>query len=310
MIKDAQALSKLDDDSVANVCKSVSKDVGQSIAEIATTKLKLACFWVRHQYWTLREIGGTQRPLVKIVYSGEIDCLREQKQEEDQWAAACTEPEYPLLTLDTSTATKAFDKVKTILGQTRGVIGVPLLYVIRVTLALPEDDNNDPAFGDEDSKYISIDMEMIARAPILTDEADTSNQDNCILEANGGIPQEELDKVTSIEACYYSPDEYAKFTPTVRQMHFQLMRAAKAAKSPAKTSSTSATVAELTTAVNAVSTAASAISELTGASTKCAATECEVTNDSDANDQPRWGCNRDNPAVAGHQEHMPKKTRT
>ena len=58
-----------------------------------------------------------------------------------------------MLTLDTSTTTKAFDKVRTILGQTRGVMGVPLLYIIRVALVPPEDDNNDPAFGDEDSKY-------------------------------------------------------------------------------------------------------------------------------------------------------------
>ncbi len=43
-LKDAQALSELDDDdAVANVCKAVVKDVGQSIAKIATTKLKLAC---------------------------------------------------------------------------------------------------------------------------------------------------------------------------------------------------------------------------------------------------------------------------
>ncbi len=73
-------MSELDgDDAVANVCKAVSKDVGQSVAKIAATKLKLACFWVRHQYRTLREIGGTQKPLVKIVYSGEIDPLRQQK---------------------------------------------------------------------------------------------------------------------------------------------------------------------------------------------------------------------------------------
>jgi hypothetical protein len=67
-LKDAQALSKLDDnDAIANVCKAVGKDIGQSIAKIAVTKLKLACFWVRHQYRTSREIGGTQRSLVKIV---------------------------------------------------------------------------------------------------------------------------------------------------------------------------------------------------------------------------------------------------
>jgi hypothetical protein len=63
------------------------------------------------------------------------------------------------------------------------VTGVPLLFVIRVAL-VPEDDDDDPAFGDEDLKYISIDMEMIARAPILSDEADTSNEDASDLEAN------------------------------------------------------------------------------------------------------------------------------
>ncbi len=79
-LKDAQALSELDDDdAIANVCKVVGKDVGQSVAKIAVTKLKLGCFWIRHQYRTLRVIGGTQRPLVKIKYSGEIDCLHEQK---------------------------------------------------------------------------------------------------------------------------------------------------------------------------------------------------------------------------------------
>jgi hypothetical protein len=155
-LKDAQALSELDNDAVTNVCKAVGKDVGQSVAKIAATKLKLACFWVRHQCQTLREIGGTRRPIVKIIYSGEIDRLREQKREEDQWAAARTEPEYPSLTLDTSTATKAFDKVKTISGQTCGVTGMLLLYVIRVALVPPEDDDNDPAFRDEDSKYILL----------------------------------------------------------------------------------------------------------------------------------------------------------
>ncbi len=44
-LKDALALSELDVvDAVANVCKAVAKDVGQSVAELAATKLKLACF--------------------------------------------------------------------------------------------------------------------------------------------------------------------------------------------------------------------------------------------------------------------------
>ena len=116
-LKDALALSELDDDdAVANVCKAVGKDVGQSVAKIAATKLKLVCFWIRHQYRTSRVIGGTQRPLVKIKCSGEIDRLRQLKREEDQSAAARMEPEHPSLTLDTSTTTKSFDKVRTILG--------------------------------------------------------------------------------------------------------------------------------------------------------------------------------------------------
>ncbi len=96
-------------------------------------------------------------------------------------------------------------------------------------------------------------------------------------------------------------------TSTIAQ--FQLMCAAKAAKSPAKASSTLATIAELTTTVRAVSAAASAISELTVASTKRAAADCEVTNDSDAYDKPKWGRKCDNPAVTSRQEHKPEKTR-
>jgi hypothetical protein len=61
---------------------------------------------------------------------------------------------------------------------------VPLLYVIRVALVL-EDDEEDPPFGDEDLKYISIDMEMIAHALILSDEAETNNEDTSDLETSG-----------------------------------------------------------------------------------------------------------------------------
>ncbi len=116
--------------------------------------------------------------------------------------------------------------------------------------------------------------------------------------------------MSTIEARYYSPEDYAKFTPAKKQKHLQLMRAAKAARSPAKTGNSSATVAELTTAVSAVSAAASAIFELTAATTKRAVAECGETSDSDAINVPPWGHNRDNPAIAGRQEHVPKKPKT
>ncbi len=69
-------------------------------------------------------------------------------------------------------------------------------------------------------------------------------------------------------------------------------------------------MAELTTAISAVYAAASAISELTVVTTKRTAAECGETNDSDAIGEPEWGRNRNNPAVAGRQVHMPKKPKT
>ncbi len=45
---------------------------------------------------------------------------------------------------------------------------------------------------------------------------------------NGGLPQEEIDKVTTVEAHFYPRDEYDKFTPAKKQKHWQLMHAAKA----------------------------------------------------------------------------------
>ncbi len=92
--------------------------------------------------------------------------------------------------------------------------------------------------------------------------------------------------MTTVEARYYTADEYAKFTPAKKQKHFQLMHAAKAAKSPAKTSSTLTTIAELTSAVSTVSAAASAVSELTAASAKHAAADCGMSTDNYDNDNP------------------------
>jgi hypothetical protein len=46
---------------------------------------------------------------------------------------------------------------------------------------------------------------------------------------SGGVPQEEVNKVTIVEAWYYSPEDYAKFAFTKKQKYFQLMRAMKAA---------------------------------------------------------------------------------
>jgi hypothetical protein len=58
------------------------------------------------------------------------------------------------------------------------------MYVTRVAL-IPKDEKDNPPVGDEDTKYTFIDMETIARAPILSDNADIYDKDPENLEAYG-----------------------------------------------------------------------------------------------------------------------------
>jgi hypothetical protein len=60
---------------------------------------------------------------------------------------------------------------------------VPLIYVIRHQL-IPEDKDDDPPFGGEDTKYTFIDQETIAYTPILTNKANYNDKYNT-LETNG-----------------------------------------------------------------------------------------------------------------------------
>jgi hypothetical protein len=53
--------------------------------------------------------------------------------------------------------------------------GMPPVYVIRVVL-IPEDKKDDPPFGEEDTKYTFVDMEMMARTPILSNKADLKKE--------------------------------------------------------------------------------------------------------------------------------------
>ncbi len=83
MLKTSLTLSELDNDAFANICKAISKDTGQSVAKIAVTKSKLACFCFKHLHRTSREISGASKPFVKVKCKGTIDLLRQQKQDKD-----------------------------------------------------------------------------------------------------------------------------------------------------------------------------------------------------------------------------------
>jgi hypothetical protein len=106
------------------------------------------------------------------------------------------------------------------------------------------------------------------------------------------------------------PRNIMQHLPPKKRKHYQLVQLKKAGKTPGRTNQSSATVAGLVTAVSTVSAAALAVSELTAATTKRTAAESGETNDDDAIVDSEWGRNRNNLAVAGHQEHVPKLSKT
>ncbi len=129
LFKDATTIAEFGDSEVDSVCCTLRRDSNLKLAELSVARLKLMTFWVRHQYHTSPRIGGTSNPLVRINLKT-ITLLKEQKRLKDGWAANNKEPKYTAITLDIASAAKAFEKVKTILTRVRGVLGVPLVYVI------------------------------------------------------------------------------------------------------------------------------------------------------------------------------------
>ena len=175
-----KTLAKLSDSEINSVICAICRTL--PIAKISVARLKLAIFWIKHQDRTQRKVGIPANPLVRVELKTML-LLKTQKQLEDEWRLGNKEPDYPAQTLDMASATKTFDKTKTLLSRVRGVTGIPLSYVIRGILKV-KDAVDDPAFGETDSAYTSIDSELTSRAPILSSDADSSDDDEK-LEADG-----------------------------------------------------------------------------------------------------------------------------
>jgi hypothetical protein len=86
MLQTFSTLSELDNNAIANICKVVCKDTGQSVAKVALIRLKLVCFWIKHQYRTSREIGTTLKLFVQVKFE-RISLLQLQKRDKDTWAS-------------------------------------------------------------------------------------------------------------------------------------------------------------------------------------------------------------------------------
>ncbi len=118
-------LSQLEDKQVDQICQAIQRDLKESIAELAVTRLKLATFWIKHLLRTNRRVGHPGQVIVKAKQETFL-ALREQKKMEDDWRSNNKEPEYTPMTLDVASAPKVFEKIQTILTRIRGVKGVPL----------------------------------------------------------------------------------------------------------------------------------------------------------------------------------------
>jgi hypothetical protein len=64
---------------------------------------------------------------------------------------------------------------------------MPLVYVIRVVL-IPEDKDNDPPFGEKDTKYTSVIMETTACAPILSDDTNYEKEFETLKASGPFVP--------------------------------------------------------------------------------------------------------------------------
>jgi hypothetical protein len=180
LLRNKDSLAELNDNEVDNVMRAIRRH--HAIAELSSAQLKLVIFWIKHQDCTQSEIGGPALPLVTIKLDTML-LLKTQQQLEDEWRLGNKEPDYPVQTLDLASAAKTFDKTRTLLSCVRGVTGVPLSYVIR-NILFPPHEADDPAFGEQEWAYTSIDSELISGAPILHKLCDLM-EDKDELEADG-----------------------------------------------------------------------------------------------------------------------------
>jgi hypothetical protein len=86
----------------------------------------------------------------------------------------------PATVLEQKTANTTFEQIHSMLARILGVTGVPLAYVIRPDIEV-QDEDDDLSYSQTGTRYASIDLELIARAPILYESEDPDKR----LEAEG-----------------------------------------------------------------------------------------------------------------------------
>lgn len=170
----------LDDKGIDNLCTIVRKPTttvtgaaapGISIPSLAQERFKLSVFALKHKKRVSREVN------LDLITRTEVQELCQQRLMEISFVnktdgyAQATFKDLP----------KTFEWVHEQLEHFRGMLGVPLSYVVRPDL-IPRRSVDDPP-----ENHPSLDAEMIARAPILLNEEDPDQPSTAIeaLEEDG-----------------------------------------------------------------------------------------------------------------------------
>ena len=158
-------LEALTDKEASDLCRVVRKPGGVSAADPtkanyghvislkAETNMKMACYWARHNKRISRVLAPPKLTLANL------DALREMKDAED----AHEDPE-KAPSVEKHDWPKTLEAVQEWLCGHLGVTGVPLSYVIREKDCVKAE-GDDPATGEADSLYETVEEEMIARSP-------------------------------------------------------------------------------------------------------------------------------------------------
>ena len=135
---------------------------GDPTPVLAIERLKLTVFCLKLYEWTSRNI-----PDMTTLTCDDLLSVEDQKREEDYYSSNKDQrPELKPMSIDVHSAPTCFDKVRIILNAMRGCTGIPLTYVIRLSIE-EKDEDKDPRFGQTNIPYGSIDKEMVAQAPII-----------------------------------------------------------------------------------------------------------------------------------------------
>eukprot|EP00804_Cyclotella_cryptica_P003089 CCRYP_006074-RA/>CCRYP_006074-RA protein AED:0.29 eAED:0.04 QI:0/0/0/0.75/0.33/0.5/4/0/1079 len=159
-IDSVDELRNLDDDKASNLCRVLRRpggtnaagaaDPGTKVSARAEDNLKLAIYYVKHQDRVSRAVNVGEITLTNVC-----KLIKQRDTERNH-----TDPDTPPM-IDSKDWPKTMEAVEEYLRQFRGVNDVPLSYVVRIALA-PKPVLTNPA-----TNYLTLDEEMIARAPIL-----------------------------------------------------------------------------------------------------------------------------------------------